>query len=228
MPDNPINFGARFDYMTALEMHWPEVLKSLRDEVFPAYRTCWERNPNSPDLQTLARLSEAENVRADVSEVAQAVRRWGKAHGFLDAWILDLAVHSMYRWVYERNISKWTYFPDALNTPRFEPKLGYWIPEHQKWSEFKRCADEIYRREQIKYRAEIRKLWGEGQPKLSQHAVWTVLWQRGKSPGAIQIHHLKTTGKRVSLANIQLRVRAFASSAGLTLRGAKAGRAARI
>jgi hypothetical protein len=134
----------------------------------------------------------------------------------------------MYHWAYKRNISKWTYFPEELAAMRFEPKFGYWIPHYQKWPEFKRGADEIYRRERGKYRAEISKLWGEGQPKLSQHAVWTVLWQRGKSPEAIQIYHLRTTGKNVSLANIQLRVHAFARSAGLTLRAAKAGPAARI
>jgi hypothetical protein len=66
-------------------------------------------------------------------------------------------------------------------------------------------------------------LWGEGQPKLSQSAVWTVLWQRGKSPEAIRTHYLKTTGKNVSLANIQLRVHAFADSAGLSLGTSKAG-----
>jgi hypothetical protein len=230
MPDKPINFGARFEYLSAIEAHWPEVLKSLRDSTFPVYRTCWERNPKSLALQTLARLSKASrNARpAAFRRVERAVRRWATAYGFRNTWILDAAVRSMYSWAFERGISKWTYFPEELDTPMFEPKFGYWIPLFQKWPEFKQSADAIYRREQANYRTEIRKLWGEGQPKLSQHAAWTVLWQRGKSPEAIRIYHLKTTGKNVSVANIQLRVHAFARSAGLTLRAAKAGPAARI
>jgi hypothetical protein len=44
MPDKPINFGARFAYLKAIEAHWPEVFKSLRDTTFPLYRNCWERN----------------------------------------------------------------------------------------------------------------------------------------------------------------------------------------
>jgi hypothetical protein len=59
MPDKPINFAARFEYLSAIEAHWPEVLKSLRDHTFPVYRACWERNPKSLALQTLARLSKA-------------------------------------------------------------------------------------------------------------------------------------------------------------------------
>ena len=116
--------------------------------------------------------------------------------------------------------------PSLSNSPWM--RGAPWIPFFQKWPELKRSAEAIYRREQANYRNEIRKLWGEGQPKLSQHAAWTVLWQRGKSPEAIQIYHLKTTGKNVSMTNIQMRVHAFAKSAGLTLRAAKAGPAVRI
>src|SRR6266567_4271594 len=107
IPDNPISFGARFEYMSALETHWPEVLRSLRDDTFPTYRTCWERNRKSSTLQNLARLSKASPKArpGGFRKVERSVHRWGKAHGFLDVWILDLAVQSMYHWVYEKNIS---------------------------------------------------------------------------------------------------------------------------
>jgi hypothetical protein len=32
-----INFAARFEYLSAIETHWPEVLGSLRKKVFPVY-----------------------------------------------------------------------------------------------------------------------------------------------------------------------------------------------
>ena len=46
----------------------------------------------------------------------------------------------------------------------------------------------------------------------------------GQESGSDQDWHLRTTGKKVSLASIQLGVHAFAASAGLTLRKSKAGR----
>jgi hypothetical protein len=230
MTDKPINFAARFQYLSAIEAHQPDALKSLGADTFPAYRMCWELNRQSPAPQDLAQLSTASSPACPggFRQVKRAVQRWGKAHGFRDAWILDAAVQSMHSWTRAENISKWTYFPEELNTPRFEPQFGYWIPFYQNWPEFKRQMDAVYRRELARYRAKIRQLWGDGQPKLEQHAVWTVLWQRGKSPEAIQINHLRTTGKKVSLANIQLRVHGFAAAAGLTLRAAKAGRQRKI
>jgi hypothetical protein len=35
-----INFAARFDYISAIEAHWPQVLISLRERVFPVYLRC--------------------------------------------------------------------------------------------------------------------------------------------------------------------------------------------
>src|SRR6202042_2181967 len=102
------------------------------------------------------------------------------------------------------------------------------IPFFMKWPEFRQMADERSRRELADYRAIVGKLWGQRQPKLSQQAVWTVLWQRGKSPQAISFYHLRTTGEKVSRANIQQSVHAFATSAGLSLRATKAGRSANI
>ena len=225
MTGKPINFGARFAYLKAIETHCPEVLKSLRDTTFPLYRNCWERNGKRFAIKNLAQVSKASQFAhpKGFRNVERALRRWGKSHGFRDAWILDVALESMCRWVSETNISTGTYFPENLVTPQFIPKFGYWIPFHQPWPEFKRSADEIYRRALAKYRAEISNLWGDSHPKLSQHAVWTVLWQRGKSPEAIRLHHLRSTGRNVSLANIQKCVHAFAAGAGLTLRAAKAG-----
>jgi hypothetical protein len=230
MAQNLVNFGARFEYMTALEVHWPEVLKSLRDDTFPNYQRCFQRESASAALQNLKHLLSASKKSrpAAFRKLLRALRKWALAYGFRNTWIQDLAAQTMYSWATGGSDSKWSYFPEVLDTPRFEPKLGYWIPERQTWPEFKRSSDEIYHREQAKYRSEVRTLWGEGQPKLSQQAVWTVLWQQGKSPGAIQLYQIRTTRQKVTLANIQLRVHAFAKSAGLTLRARRAGPAATI
>jgi hypothetical protein len=224
-----VNFAARFEYLGAIEAHWPDVLESLHNQTFPVYQTCWERNPNNTALQTLSGLSKASKQAGakEFRKVEWAVQKWAKAYDFRDEWMWDASVQTMYRWVHQERIAKWTYLPAELDNPRFEAQFGYWIPFYSTWPEFKRMEDEIYRRELAKYRAAVRKRWGEGQPQLGQHALWTVLWQRGKSPEAIRLQHFRTTGKRVSLANIQLRVHAFATSAGLSLRAAKAGRGAK-
>jgi hypothetical protein len=228
MPEKPINFGARFAYLKAIEAHWPEVLESLRGTVFPLYRKCWESNRKRFVIKNLAQVSRASQLARPTGfrNVERALRRWGKSHGFRDAWMLDVALESMSSWVNDTNISTGTYFPESLITPQFTPKFGYWIPHHQTWPEFRRSGDETYRRELAKYRTEISTLWGDGQPKLGQHAVWTVLWQQGKSPGAIQLYQFRMSRQKVTLANIQLRMHAFAGSAGLTLRARRAGRAA--
>jgi hypothetical protein len=226
MPDKTINFAARCEYLSAIEVHWPDVMKSLRLGVFPAYRTCLECISPETALQTLAGLSDAlaRDASVEINQLDRAIRTWAETHGFHDAWLRDVALQSMHGWARGGKTSKWTYLPEELDAPGFQPNFGHWIPFYMSWPEFKRLADERYRREQAKYRAQVRTLWGEGQPKLSQSAVWTVLWQRGKSPEAIRTHHLRTVGKGVSLANVQLRVHAFAESAGLSLRPSKAGR----
>jgi hypothetical protein len=230
MPDKTINFAARFEYLSVIEVHWPEVMKSLLLKVFPVYRACLKTSVPSTALQTLAGLSDAldRGASPEINQVEVAVRKWAETHGFQDAWLRDVALQTMHNWAGGRSHSKWTYLPEELETVKFQPDFGYWIPFYSKWPEFKRLTDERYRRVLAQYRAEVRTLWGEGQPKLSQSAVWTVLWQRGKSPEAIRIHHLKTTKKNVSLANIQLRVHQFADAAGLSLRAAKAGRGVNI
>lgn len=223
-----INFGARFEYLIAIEAHWPDVLLSLNRDVFPVFQISRERNPNSTALQTLAELSKASSGSGELGEVERAIRRWAKVHGIRDEWIWDAAVQTMQSWAHQETISRWTYIPVELDTPRFQVQFGFWIPFFMKWPEFRRVAGETYRRELASYRARVGKLWGQRQPKLSQQAVWAALWQRGKSPQAICFDHFRTTGERVSRANIQQSVHAFAAAAGLTLRATKAGRSANI
>jgi hypothetical protein len=226
MPEKTINFAARCEYLSAIEAHWPDVMRSLRLHVFPAYRTCLECTSPETALQTLDGLSGAleRGALLEINQLDCAIRTWAETHGFHDAWLRDVALQSMHSWTRSGTMSKWTYLPEELRTPVFQPNFGHWIPSYVSWREFKDLADARYRREQAKYRAHVRTLWGEGHPKLSQSAIWTVLWQRGKSPAAIRMHHLKAVGKGVSVANIQRRVHVFAESAGLTLRASKAGR----
>jgi hypothetical protein len=224
-----VDFGARFQYLAALEEHRPIVLTDLQAHTFPVYHRCWQGNPNTTDLQSLGQLSTA--VRRGAGEefkaFAEALEEWADTHGFLDMWLKDAGIQSMHGWVHGENVGKWMYFPEELETPRFQPSFGYRIPFLTPWPEFKTVTDRIYRSGLAAYRAEVRRQWGEGKTKLPQHAAWTVQWQLDKSPEGIRNWHRHNTGKTVSVANIQLAVHAFAASAGVTLRKPKAGRRAK-
>jgi len=52
MPAKTINFAARCEYLSAIELHWPEVMKSLRLDGFPVYRACLKANAPGTALQT--------------------------------------------------------------------------------------------------------------------------------------------------------------------------------
>jgi hypothetical protein len=228
-PKASINFAARFEYLQAIEQQRPEVLSDLLSQTFAAYQTYLQCNSKGSELLTLAQLTKAlrKGPSPELIDFDQALHKWSNTHGLQDTWIWDAAVHTMYRWAQGGTVGKWGYFPEELDPLKFQPSFGYWIPQFAAWTDFKKLTDAIYRRALANYRAEVRKMWGEGHKSLSGSALWTVLWQQGKSPEAIRRRHFRTTGKKVSLAAIQLGVHAFAESAGVTLRRPKAGRGAK-
>jgi hypothetical protein len=226
--DEKINFGARFEYLKVIQEQGPDVLSDLQLP-FAVYRTYFESNPNSLALHTLAGLVTTlrNEPSRSLNDLDQALRKWSLTHGLQDDWILDAAIQTMHSWARGGPLGKWGYVPKELNAPKFESRFGHWVPQYLKWAEFKKISDGLYRRELASYRAKIRNMWGEGQSSLSEHAVWTVLWQQGKSPEAIQRLHFKKTGQTLSSVAIQKAVHELAASAGVTLRRPKAGRGAR-
>jgi hypothetical protein len=224
-----IDFAARFEYLTAIEGQQPTVLTDLQTKIFPAYQECRRGLYNTTALQNLAQLSEAVHSGSGLAykALADKLEEWAVAHKFLDMWLQDAGIQTLFGWFQSENIDRWRYFPDELDAPRLQVKFGQWIPSKTRWREFKKISDQIYRSRLLEYRAEGRRRWGEGNTKFQQHAAWTVKWQRGKSPEAIQIWHFHNTGKKVSRTAIQLAVHSFADAAGITLRKPKAGRGAK-
>jgi hypothetical protein len=223
---NPINFGARFAYLKALEEHWLTVLTNLKENTFEVYRRCWKAQPNTTALQNLDLLNAAVR-RGDGEEfeaVAEALQQWANRYRFLDPWLQDAGIQTMYGWFLGENAGKWRYFPEELEIPRLQlPNFGYWIPSYSSWTEFKRIIESMVRLKLLEYRATVSTLWGQQKPKLPEHAAWTVRWQLGKSPAGIRNWHRHMTGETISVTSVQLAVHAFAKSAGITLRTSKAG-----
>ena len=106
----------------------------------------------------------------------------------------------------------------------FELQLrAVWIPGVATWASFRADAQTRLTKQLARYRKEVNEIWGSGSPKFAEHAIWTVLWQRGKSPGWIK--HNRKLG---SEANVQMRVHEFAKAIGLPLRKSHVGPKARM
>jgi hypothetical protein len=56
MPDKTINFAARFEYLSAIEAHWPDVMESLRLRAYPVYEAYWKITDPNTALHALADL----------------------------------------------------------------------------------------------------------------------------------------------------------------------------
>ena len=128
--------------------------------------------------------------------VAEALQQWADKYRFLDPWLQDAGIQTMYRWFLGENAGKWRYFPEELEIPRLQlPNFGYWIPSYSSWTEFKRIIESMVRLKLLEYRATVSTLWGQQKPKLPEHAAWTVRWQLGKSPEGIRNWHRHMTGE---------------------------------
>jgi hypothetical protein len=96
MSAKTINFAARWEYLSAIELHWPAAMTSLRLDVFPVYRACLEANARGIALQSLAGLSDAlKRCAVEINQLELALLAWAEGHGLQDDWLRDVAVQSM-------------------------------------------------------------------------------------------------------------------------------------
>jgi hypothetical protein len=204
-----INFRGRFEFLSATQRHWPELLASLP-------KSC-ERSPTGAWPATFSELQSVLKHR----ECAQAILEWARRHSVEDEWILDAATQT----VGLAGLGRWHYVPSSLPIPEFAPRFGVWLPSPTTpWSWFKNTTKHHFSRQLDEYRTTVARIWGVRKRGLEVHAGWTVLWQRGKSPEQIRIQHRRSTPVDVTVANIQISVAAFAQSIGLTLRASKSNR----
>jgi hypothetical protein len=115
MQDKTMRLGARCEYWSAIEVHWPEVMKSLRQQTFRIYRRCLETTDPSTPLQSQSGLEDAleHGASSQIEQVDLAVRAWAEMHGFQDAWLRDVALQTMHSWARGGAKSKWSYLPMA-------------------------------------------------------------------------------------------------------------------
>ena len=59
------------------------------------------------------------------------------------------------------------------------------------WREFKQDTERQFRKQLQEYRRRVTQWWAIDSNALPEQAIWTVLWQQGKSPGQIRIWEAK-------------------------------------
>jgi hypothetical protein len=212
---SPRNFVGRFKYLEAADAHWPELLAALREQVLPVFLTPPPRTPPPGTFRELAATGEN-------APTTQALELWAKSNRIGDRWLLDAAVQRLAGWRRGDGLDRWAYRPPELELQAFAVEFGAWLPPLTSWGEFKSITTEKFRQELERYRRAHARAWGHGKKQLDEQAVWTVLWQRGLTPGQIRIK--RRAQRPVSEANIQMRVREFAQSIGLKLRSPKSNR----
>ena len=207
-----INFQGRFLFLEATEEHWPDLLTSLPWMAWP------ETEPGQIRVRKFGELAG----EASYQPWCAAVSKWAETHQMNSAWILDAAVETLTKTPAGSPPTRWWYMPEELPVPMFELEFkAVWLPGLSKWPTFKAEAQNTLVRRLEEYRKQVNEVWGSGHPKLATHAIWTVLWQCGKSPKAIQEWHQAKHQRKFDIANIQLRVLEFSRSIGLTLRQSK-------
>jgi hypothetical protein len=213
-PAKAINFRGRFEYLQGLQELWPLLLGKLQEITIP---TLGGFTPES--FRELTAIP-------DCAPACDAILAWAHLFEIRDEWILDAAVQTLIK----RDVQappRWFYVPPEMPVRVFEIFPAMWIPPFapggQSWPKFKRQLFQNCRRQLEEYRRSVQRMWGAKHRELKIQAEWAVLWQRGWTPGQIQIRHRKKYGKNISVALIQQRVHAFADAVGLTLREGRKG-----
>lgn len=213
-PAKAVNFRGRFEYLQGLQELWPLLLRNLQEVTIPTLPTL---APES--FRELARISEC-------AAVCDAIRAWAQLHEIRDKWILDAAVQTLFKRE-AQTPPRWSYVPPEMPVAVFQLSQAMWIPpfapEGQSWTEFKQNVSRNFRKQLEEYRRSVQRMWCAKHRELAIQAEWTVLWQRGSTPGQLQIRHRKKHGENISVALIQQSVHAFADAVGLTLREGRKG-----
>ena|ERR1043166_2967466 len=209
-----INYKGRFLYLHALQEHWPELLTSLANECLSMMIAAFKTNA------ARARPTTARELRSDPAnqDLHQRIEAWASSRGIRDEWLMDAAVQTLASLARGSEAGRWVYIAPELPLPRFEPRFeAVWIPA-AKWNDFRKHLVRQFEASLKEYRKAIAAIWGENSRSEQTHALWTVWFQQGYSPDKIRLRSQQRLHLRVALPSIQMAVREFARSIGLTLR----------
>jgi hypothetical protein len=229
--DEPI--AARFAYFQALRKYWPEVLETLRSDVFPKYVPKSQEMAGSywraSDLWKVVQSDDSRN------DLAIALFQWAKPFHITEDWIFQCALETLF--VYHPAIDPtpiirprgkdwyWIYAPKA-GADFFRPKLTHniWSPsthaDAESWETFKRRMESQFKAQLRAYRRKEETRFGAGKAaKLAHDAEWTVRYQKGEL--AYEIAAGLTGPYKDREQTVYRTIERFAQAVGLNLRKTK-------
>jgi hypothetical protein len=217
----------------ALRKHWPELLTSLRVDVFPLYTPAWQ---GVGEERQIARESLG-NLRSDPerTELLAAFQEWANGFRITEDWIVQTALDTL------QNYSDsspphlprvpgdqgwyWVYRP-RVHDPLFRPKLNLnvWYTakygSHEKWPAFKDRMQSQFDEQLAKYRRMMEsKYAATKEVTLVRDAEWTARYRKGET--AVEIANELLDNRKAYNDPEQTVYRAverFAEIIGLTLR----------
>jgi hypothetical protein len=189
---------ARQAYFMALRKFWPELLKSLRVDVFPQYSPRW--HGETPQRRILRESWNELQSDSRRTELLAAIRDWANRFRIKEPWIIQTALDTLQNYSEfsptpeirpQRPGWFWLYMPVAED-PRFLPRLdnNVWYPDlqwrvkaysYEDWSTFKTRMLSQFNKQLVQYRLAIDiKYAVKKKDKLRRDAEWTVLYQKGQ------------------------------------------------
>jgi hypothetical protein len=180
-------------YFSSLEIYWPQLLETLRDEVAPNFKTYWVQS-GSPQWKLPEPVSNLSNDPARQRLLA-ALQNWASRFGITEDWIIQTAFDTLQIYTDSTpplvrptgaNFQYWLYVPIA-DSPSFKPTFeqNFWYPSPawgETWSRFKKRMESTLSKELNAYRRTMEMQAGiRKQDTLLRDAIWTVRYQKGEA-----------------------------------------------
>jgi hypothetical protein len=166
-----IEYGSRLAFIWSLGETYPELLTTLREQVFMPYLPHW------------GCLREGA-PQASHGQALNALTQWAERFNIRDAWLMEACVVTIRNWVSGGKFDgRWS-CDTPLKIRPFNPTFAGagWLPVGL-WS----MAREKFRQEMTArfndqlgaYLDAVELEWGAGKDQLEEHAKWTALRFRG-------------------------------------------------
>jgi hypothetical protein len=220
--DTPSQFNmhGRYAYLEALGLYCPEMMATLRRDVYPLYIPPSGITTVGPMLDAYIRI-ECDQSMALLRE---KLAYWADHFYVRDSWLLDAVMTTM-RWAHRNEQimncwDAWLYMDEGI--PLFNPHLdgGMWLPYEyggrESWEAFSGRITSDLARQLNEYRSVVNQRYGVASTQTKAHAHWTALFQRGQSAASIA-QNLSARYANPTEA-VKRAIYRFSSGIGLTLR----------
>jgi hypothetical protein len=174
-----------------LQNYWPDVFRSLQDDVLPYYEPRYQKT----DSGFISVIEEWRKVKGDIQEskLLASLEGWAKQFRITEDWIFEAALDTLLWYHAQMETSRtrtprglWRYAPRGFHS-LFEPVLtnNFWFPVgglNESWPQFKKRMEREFKRQLSEYRNSIDARVGvRRKERIRIHAGWAVRYQRGES-----------------------------------------------